>query len=633
MSEDLSIPPQSAIADDLGVTTTTSPPTLISDATAEPPEIIVSRQKLAEAQVFSDGVANVAYFVQESMDSGNLDEGAVMGAVCDEGERRGFERVKTAKEFMDAIQAVRLGRYKTTGPPPALRSVRKVSEEAASASSATQVPLATEEWRPPRSLPDGLRPVPTLPPNLIPPALRAWLCDIAERLQVPLDYPAAAVVVLMASLIGNQLRIRPKRRDDWTVTPNLWGAIVGRPGTMKTPAISEVFKPLYRLVKQAEEEFNERHNDFKFELEKLEIRKIAQREEMKKAAKKRLSLDGFAACSEDIEEPAERRYIVNDSTVEKQGEILNQNPNGILVFRDELTGWLRSLDDERRANDRAFHLESWNGGPYIFDRIGRGTLKIASTTTSIFGGIQPGPLAAYLRSALAFGGDDGLFQRFQVMVYPDAPREWRNIDRWPDTEAKNTAFATFERIANLILENAETDDAGSHLARFADEAQEFFNEWLTDVMTSLRSDAIEHPLLESHLTKYRKLMPSLALIFHLCDGTDNNVSLQAAQMAAAWCSYLWEHAQRIYGLALKADILNARTLAWHFQKGDLENGFTAREVTQKGWTGLATVEAVKEAIETLVLYGWLRSIETRNPAGGRPTVTYDINPRISEARL
>jgi putative DNA primase/helicase len=31
--------------------------------------------------------------------------------------------------------------------------------------------------------------------------------------------------------------------------------------------------------------------------------------------------------------PVEQRYLVNDTTVEKLGELLNQNPNGLLLFR------------------------------------------------------------------------------------------------------------------------------------------------------------------------------------------------------------------------------------------------------------------------------------------------------------
>ena len=46
-------------------------------------------------------------------------------------------------------------------------------------------------------------------------------------------------------------RIRPKRHDDWTVVPNLWGAIVARPGMLKTPALREVLKPLRNLAAKA----------------------------------------------------------------------------------------------------------------------------------------------------------------------------------------------------------------------------------------------------------------------------------------------------------------------------------------------------------------------------------------------
>jgi len=122
--------------------------------------------------------------------------------------------------------------------------------------------------------------------------------------------------------------------------------------------------------------------------------------------------EDYAALSEASTESKARRFIVNDSTVEKLGELLNQNRNGLLLFRDELTGWLQTLDRENRENDRAFYLESWNGdSSYIYDRIGRGTLIIDSNCVSILGGIQPGPLGEFLWSALKGGvGADGLMR-------------------------------------------------------------------------------------------------------------------------------------------------------------------------------------------------------------------------------
>jgi hypothetical protein len=42
-------------------------------------------------------------------------------------------------------------------------------------------------WEAPASLPDGLPPVATFDPEMLPGPLRAWVLDIAERMQVPLD--------------------------------------------------------------------------------------------------------------------------------------------------------------------------------------------------------------------------------------------------------------------------------------------------------------------------------------------------------------------------------------------------------------------------------------------------------------
>jgi hypothetical protein len=57
------------------------------------------------------------------------------------------------------------------------------------------------------------------------------------------------------------------------------------------------------------------------------------------------------------------------------------NPQGILVYRDELTGWFKGLDKYGHEGNRAFYLEAWNGnGAYTIDRIGRVTLHVKALT-------------------------------------------------------------------------------------------------------------------------------------------------------------------------------------------------------------------------------------------------------------
>ena len=94
-----------------------------------------------------------------------------------------------------------------------------------------------EAWGVPQPIPDGLLPVTPMPLALVPAAFQGWLEDVAKRMQVPLEFVTIPAIVVASSVIGSQCRIRPKRRDDWAVMPNLWGAVIGRPGVMKGPAI------------------------------------------------------------------------------------------------------------------------------------------------------------------------------------------------------------------------------------------------------------------------------------------------------------------------------------------------------------------------------------------------------------
>jgi len=144
----------------------------------------------------------------------------------------------------------------------------------------------------------------------------------------------------------------------------------------------------------------------------------------------------------------EKRYYTQDATIEKLGELLQENPTGLLVLRDELAGWLRTMDKQGREGDREFYLESWNGnGSYTFDRIGRGTIHIPAVTLSIFGGIQPGKLKAYIDGAIdGAAGADGLLQRIQLLVWPDELPEWKRSDRYPDGKAKDRAYQIFQNL-------------------------------------------------------------------------------------------------------------------------------------------------------------------------------------------
>jgi len=103
-----------------------------------------------------------------------------------------------------------------------------------------------EPWPTPRPLASTLAEVCPFDPDLLPESLRAWVLDLAERLQVPPDYPGAALTVMLAGAIGRRALVRPQRHDPWVVNPNLWGTIVGRSGVLKSPVLRAALGPLRR---------------------------------------------------------------------------------------------------------------------------------------------------------------------------------------------------------------------------------------------------------------------------------------------------------------------------------------------------------------------------------------------------
>ena len=119
----------------------------------------------------------------------------------------------------------------------------------ASAFKPSSVPPAgsTPAWGDPEPLPAGRPAVAAFDHDLLPGQLQPWVEDLCERMQIPPDFPAVALMVEAGAIIGRQVGIRPKRFDDWLVIPNLFGMVVGRPGLLKTPALREALGAVHEL--------------------------------------------------------------------------------------------------------------------------------------------------------------------------------------------------------------------------------------------------------------------------------------------------------------------------------------------------------------------------------------------------
>lgn len=495
----------------------------------------------------------------------------------------------------------------------------------------------------PLPLPSDLPAVPALPDELIPWALRDWILDAADRLQVPPEMIAAPALVSAGALVGRSVGIRPKRHDEWIVVPNVWGALVGRPGVMKSPAIREATRFLTRIAATA----SAKHE----EAEKQSIltrRLIAERikgETRRASNKKVVDLHEVQARIEALQEQeeaatcTERRYVTQDATVEKLGEILRDNPGGILVVRDELSGWLQGLSKSGREGDRQFFLEAWNGdGSFTVDRIGRGTVHIASLCVSVLGGIQPHSLRSLLVDGAVDGStDDGLLQRFGLTVWADLGPDWVNVDRWAETEARVRAEAVYEALSRREPAKVRASEfQGVPCVALSDDGLDLFCAWRSQLERRLRSGELDAwPAYEAHLAKYRSLVPAIALITHMLDVHAGRteagpVPLKAVTVAAEWGDFLEAHARRTYSVELDPGKGAARALAERIRKGSVTDGVAVREVRRSGWAGLRSRDLVDQGLATLMELGWVRVERREN--GANPSRIVRLHPTLVGGR-
>ena len=223
---------------------------------------------------------------------------------------------------------------------------------------------------------------------------------------------------------------------------------------------------------------------------------------------------------------------------------------------------------------------------------------------SLFGGIQPSKLRAYLSDAANLGlSDDGMLQRLQVLVWPELLKGWKLVDRAPNDRARDKVTKVFEQLAGLDPEHPLN-------VQFDAEAQELFYVWWPELETRLRDETL-HESFTAHLSKYRSLMPSLALLFMLADWTQTGGNIQTvgidhATKAAAWCAYLESHARKVYSRLMRGGLISAQTLAEKIQARALPEIFAVRDVYRPQWAGLTSPEEAERAVAVLMDHHWLR---------------------------
>ena len=465
-------------------------------------------------------------------------------------------------------------------------------------------------WLNPTPIDVPLPPVDEFEYDFLPLCFRPWVKDVSERTQTPPDFAAAAAVFALAGSVNRRAEVQPRQRDTtWIETLNAWGAIIARPGFIKSPVIHEMTRPLHEI----EAEWRASYRDEKRAFDELVAEYKQNFRDWSKEKKGNRPVPPI--------EPRARRLVTSDSTAEKLHEVMIDNPAGMCVISDELTGWWSIMEKRGREGERQFHLTAWNGySSYTMDRVGRGSVHAPHVCESVFGGIQPASIRRLLETQ---DRDDGMIQRTQIMVWPDSTG-WRLVDRPFDNKARETYRQVLKTLAN------RTANKPIRLL-FDAEAQQLFNDWLEELEKKIYSDVLS-PAFISHISKYRGLMPTLAALFELADRVVEDEMAQRIRIdpahckqSIAFCQYLMSHANRVYSASQSPERNHASSLLIAIRAGRLGRLFATRQVYRLHRRGLDSPERATAALRLLEEHGWIRQTAGESRMG-RPSETWDVNP-------
>lgn len=482
--------------------------------------------------------------------------------------------------------------------------------------------------------------------RMIPDGLGDWIIDASTRLQVPIETLAVVAMSTTSALIGKKLAICPKQFDSWSVYPNLWCAIIARAGKKKSPTLDEAMRALDIFEAEERKLYDDALFKQRAAFTVYEAKVAATKDELKVEAKKpnspkimtlQMTLEKLERESQEVK-VSRKRFKTSDPSVEKLAELMNENPNGLVLKRDEISGWLKSFERNGHEADRAFYLECWSGkGSFQSDRISRGTIDVQSMMLTVIGGIQPGKLMEYVVEAnRGGGGDDGLLQRFQLAVFPENIKSVSYIDQPPDAKAWEKAFSIFSKIRKLSTNDLPitTERIGEvPCLRFSKEAQVLYKIWSLGLEQRLNADDELSPVFESHLAKYRSLLPGLALLFQIIKwaetGADlNEVDVESTKRAEMWCEFLEQHAKKIYAIAINSPLFSAEALAKKIKSGHVKDGMKLRDIYRHQWSGLTDKKQTEEAISILEPLNWIMTEKIQTD--GRYQIVIRLHPSLKK---
>jgi hypothetical protein len=468
------------------------------------------------------------------------------------------------------------------------------------------------------------------PVDALPEPLAAFVAETASAIGCDPAYVALPVLAVAGAAIGTTRRLELKHK--YAAPPILWSVIVGESGTSKSPALRSVLEHVRGRERRLREEHAVERRDYEHAVEAYEKERSAWRGDKKATTNP----------PERPVEPSSRRALVSDVTVEALAAKLADNPRGLLLARDELSGFFNGLD--RYANksggggsDESFYLSCYNAEPHAVDRRtgDRREIYVPQAALWMAGTIQPTILARALGRERR---ESGLLARLLLVAPPARPA------KWSEAEVSFVVRQSFHDILDKLYElESDTDAEGrpeSRLVRLSSDAKRAYVAWHdrhAEEAVELSTDD-----LKAAWSKLRETVARVALVLHevrlaACNAAEaGHVDAETMDQAIRYVEWQKHELGRVYSLLAESEVdrvsrqADDRLAAFVIAHG----GRVAVRDVIAGVRSIADADAAEKALQRLVDAGRGRWEEkpTDPDRGGRPGRLFELSREAVSAQ-
>ncbi len=385
------------------------------------------------------------------------------------------------------------------------------------------------------------------PTDILPEVMRDYISVGAASIGCDHSYIALPLFCALASAIGNSRVIRLKQ--GWEEPCVIWAAIVGESGTLKSPALDYALRPMLEHEVSLYREWSARMKEHESGKEMPPDHDLVKRSQ---------------TC-------------VNDVTIEGLASLLYSNPRGLLLYKDELSGWFGGFDRYSKSETEASkYLEMQRAGMIRVDRKKDSESQlIERAAVSITGGIQPGTLVRLLKPKYF---QNGLAARLLLAMPPRKPK------RWNDNEILEDSVMPMKSVFETLLRQPYDPEEGPAVSELSEAGREAWIRHFNFLAAEMHLET--DPNVVSALAKLEGYAARFALVVHAVRETvESSLSARIDEQDVAvgaklarWFAY---EARRVYRMISGTERAQSKDAELVSLISSVGGRITVRDLTRK----------------------------------------------------